>query len=149
MAETRPPETSKDLVEAFASLFNEVEPETPEEIDAVLRDAGHDLHEVAARMKAIAEKAIADSPLNWRERAKKDLPVALVRLKQFSLTATHDRTTIAGAIHELIAQLGAEVQPAFAHFRNLDSVSDEDLASLLADLEYLSSQQSSPEEGRK
>ena len=146
MGETRPPETSKDLVEAFASLFDEVEPETPEEIDAVLREAGHDPREVATRMKAIAEKAIADSPLNWRERAKKDLPVALARLRQLSSTVTRERSEIVKAIQELIAQLGAEGQPAYAHFRNLDTVSDEDLASLLADIEYLSSQQNNLKE---
>jgi len=54
----RPIETSEDLVRAFADLFDEIEPETPEEIDAVLREAGYDPDEVGARMKAVAERAL-------------------------------------------------------------------------------------------
>ena len=34
--------TSAELVRAFANLFDEIEPETPEEIDQVLREAGYD-----------------------------------------------------------------------------------------------------------
>jgi len=64
----RPIETGEDLVRAFADLFDEIEPETPEEIDAVLREAGYDPDEVGARMEAVAERALVDSPLNWRTR---------------------------------------------------------------------------------
>jgi hypothetical protein len=35
MDKRQPPATEEELVHAYADLFNEVEPETPEEIDAV------------------------------------------------------------------------------------------------------------------
>jgi len=54
--------TSEDLVRAFADLFDEVEPETPEEVDAALREAGYDPDQVAARMKAVAQEALKWPP---------------------------------------------------------------------------------------
>lgn len=38
--------------------FSEPEPETPEEIDSVLRELGYDPNTVAARMKTVAEYAL-------------------------------------------------------------------------------------------
>ena len=73
MDKRHPPATEEELVHANADLFNEVEPETPEEIDAVLREGGHDPDSIAARMKSIAERALARSPLNWRNRAQLEL----------------------------------------------------------------------------
>ena len=52
----KPVETSEDLVRVFADFFDEVE---LEDIDAVLREAGHDPDEVGARMRAVAERALA------------------------------------------------------------------------------------------
>lgn len=52
--------SDKQLVRATADLFDELVPETPEEIDAALREAGYDPDEVGARMKAVAERAIVD-----------------------------------------------------------------------------------------
>lgn len=52
----RPIKTSGDLVRVFANLFDAIEPESPEEIDQVLREAGYDADAVGARMKAAAEQ---------------------------------------------------------------------------------------------
>ena len=40
MTERRPPATEDELVRAFADVFNELAPETPEDIQAALRAAG-------------------------------------------------------------------------------------------------------------
>jgi hypothetical protein len=57
----RPPATEEELVHVFADLFDEVGPETPEEIDATLREEGHDPDTIAARMTSAAERALARS----------------------------------------------------------------------------------------
>lgn len=49
---------SQTLICTLADLFNEIGPETSEEIDAVLRESGYDPNEVSARMKVVAEYAI-------------------------------------------------------------------------------------------
>lgn len=48
--------SGEKLVQAFADLFDAVELETTEEIDATLREAGYDPDEVALRMADIAEE---------------------------------------------------------------------------------------------
>jgi hypothetical protein len=78
MNKRRPPATEEELVHAFADLFDEVEPETPEEVDAVLREVGHDPDTIAARMKSIAERALARSPLN---RAQQELEAERSKLE--------------------------------------------------------------------
>jgi hypothetical protein len=132
-------QTSEELVLAFADLFDELEPETPEEVASVLRDTGHAPDEVGARMKAVAEQALAKSPLNWRIRAQRELQAEREHLAGLAAPALRNRAEIIAAIKRLVAQSGAQM--AYAH-RNLESETDEDLASLLADLEYLASQQS-------
>lgn len=139
MSKRNPIQTSQDLVLAFADLFDELEPETPEEVASVLRDTGHDPDDVGARMKAVAEQALAKSPFNWRSRAQRELQAERERLAGFAMPALRSRVEIIAAIKRLVAQFGGQM--AYAH-RNLESETDEDLASLLADLEYLASQKS-------
>lgn len=129
-------QTSEDLVRAFAELFDELEPETPEEIASVLRDADKEPDEVGARMKAAAEQALAESPLNWRIRAQTELETERDRIAKRAAPALYSRVEIIAAIRRLIAQSGAQMTYAHRHF---ESETDEDIASLLADLEYLAS----------
>lgn len=137
MNKRTPIQTSEDLIHAFSELFDELEPETPEEVVSVLRDAGHDPDEVGARMKAVAEQALTESPLNWRRRAQRELETERNRIARLAVPASRSRVEIIAAIRQLVAQSGAQM--AFAH-RNLESETDEDLSSLLVELEYLASQ---------
>lgn len=142
MTKRRPIETSEDLVRTLADLFDEVELESPEEIDTMLRDAGYDPEEIGARMKTAAEQALEDSPFNWRNRAQKELEEERSRLEGFlSDSAEKSREEIIRAIDHLKTLLGGQAQQVHAFHRNLESESDEDLAKLLSELEYLASQQ--------
>jgi len=58
-------QTERDLVSAFADLFDQVQPTTPEEIDRTLRSEGYDPDQVAKRIAAVASQAATRSPLNW------------------------------------------------------------------------------------
>ena len=60
--------TPEELIQAVADLFNEVEPETPEEIEAVLREAGYDPDAIREQMKTIAERALSKQPQKWSEK---------------------------------------------------------------------------------
>jgi len=53
-------ETSEDLVNVLTAFLEEDDPETPEEIDAALREAGYDPEEIGAKMKTVAERALLD-----------------------------------------------------------------------------------------
>ena len=141
MNERRPPTTEDELIHAFTDLFNAVEPETPEEIQTTLRDAGYDPDSVAARMQAIAARAIENSPLNWRKRAQVELESEKARLEIIPSAQPGNRADIINFIKQLLTGLSGQQFEHAAHFRNFDQATDEDLASLLADLEYLVARQ--------
>lgn len=149
MNKRQPPATEEELVHAFADLFNEVEPETPEEIDAVLREGGHDPDTIAARMKSIAERALARSPLNWRNRAQREVEAERSKLDKVTPIVRRGRGEMITAIQQLLSRLQAhQLAPAHA-YRNFDQATDEDLASLLAELEYLVAGKPAHEEEEK
>jgi 2-hydroxychromene-2-carboxylate isomerase len=50
--------TNKELVHNLAKMFDEIEL-TPAEVDEALREAGYDPDEIGAKMKAIADDALA------------------------------------------------------------------------------------------
>ena len=147
MSERRPPTTEDELIRAFTDLFEALEPETSEEIHTTLRDAGYDPNSVAARMQAIAARAIENSPLNWRNRAQKEFESEKTRLETTASSEPRNRAGIIDAIKQLLVGGAGQQFELAAHFRNFDQATDEDLASLLADLEYLVAQQrQQPEE---
>lgn len=149
MNKRQPPATEEELVHAFADLFNEVEPETPEEIDAVLREGGHDPDTIAARMKSIAERALARSPLNWRNRAQREVEAERSELDKVTPIVRRGRGEMITDIQQLLSRLQAhQLAPAHA-YRNFDQATDEDLASLLAELEYLVAGKPAHEEEEK
>lgn len=149
MPNKKPPATDKDLIRAITDSFNEVEPDSPEEINAILRDAGYDPDQVARQMKAVAERALKESPLNWRERTQ-EMEDAKSRLIAFTSALPTSRAEIINAIKELVAKLGSgKSELAMAQYRNFESASDEDLASLLRQLQYLSAQENQRADGNK
>ena len=134
-------ETVEHFVHAFNEFLDKEDLLTPEEIDTELREAGLDPEKVGARMQAVAEHALASSLWNWRNRAVVELEQERARIADATRTVPRDRADIIGAIRELIAQTGSK--PAYAH-RNLEAQTDEDLADLLTELEYLASRQQRP-----
>lgn len=136
-------ETSEDLVRAFADLFDEVAPMTSEEIDDELRDVGLEPDEVGARMQAVVEEALAKTHRERRKKAAKEVAEERARIARAASNRPRERADIIAAIEHLSAQFGGRVRYAY---RNLESETDEDLASLLEDLEYLASQQRGQDE---
>jgi hypothetical protein len=142
MDKRKGPEDYEDLVNALADLFDEVGPETPEEVDMILVEAGYDPDEVAEHMNAIARQAMLNSPLSWRKRAQKELQEERARLEGLGGPPVKGRLEIVAAIQELIRRMGGEHHELVrAHFRNLEQATDDDLASLLRELEYLADRQ--------
>ena len=144
MAKRKPLETSEELVSAFADLFDAVEFETPEEIDAVLLEAGYDPNEIAARMRAVAVQTIAESPLNWRNQTDA-LEEERIRLASLPSALLPSREDLIAGIESILARLPTvRRRTVMAYHRNLDEATNEDLASLLAELQYLEARQGKP-----
>lgn len=133
-------ETDQDLINALADLFDEVNKNatfSEEEVDITLREAGYDPEQVVKNMQTIADQALANSPLNWRNRAPKELKEAKAKLQAMSTDRPLNKVELKKSIQQLLDQLSNPQKQAFAHFRNFESMSDEDLASLLNELEFL------------
>ena len=130
--------TEADILRTIADLFDQVLEDDMDEVDATLRGFGFDPDEVGARMKAVADKALAESPLNWRNRAPSELARARAKLDEYASTVNLPIAQLRELASSLMAQIEQRHgRPALAHFRNLEEVTDEDLASLVEDLRFL------------
>ena len=137
MKPRKSPATDEELVNAFMDLFNEIEPETEDEIDAILLQAGFDPKAVAVHMRQVADRAIEKSPLNWRNVVPAEFETEKARLTALRPRVHMSREVILEAIRNKVTRLGGKInQLGFAH-RNFDIASDDDLRSLLSELDYL------------
>jgi hypothetical protein len=133
-------ETNQDLVNVLADLFDEINENTDfseQELDEILHEAGYDPSEVAIKAQTVIEDALANSPLNWRNRAQQELEETRTRFQQMEINTPSDRVELLEAIQQILDQLGGTHKQALAHFRNFESTSDEDLASMLVELRFL------------
>jgi len=145
MSKHRPPETEKDLIRAFDVLFSAVEPESTEEIEALLRAEGLDPKELAAQGRALVDEAIAKSPYNWRNRAPQERRRAGEKYGEIESAFPKTREAILSAISDFKLRMPEQYSLATAQYRNLEDVSDDDLQTLLGDLMYIWSQPSQGE----
>ena len=120
----------EELVDAFYELFAEIEPETEEDIDAIIESAGLDPKAGVEKIEALARQALA-------EQARQGIKAARQQYQQKkSLTAgTHEE--LKRRVDEMLNQLSPQNRRAFAYHRNLETASDADLQSLLDDLTFL------------
>lgn len=137
MANNTPSNDYEKLLNALDDLFSELLMKDIDEVDAILREAGYDPDEVGTSLEAAAKHAIAQSPSNWRNRARREIEDAQTRLNKIS-PPKHTRSELMETIRRL---LSTQQQPAAAHFRNFEKLTDADLEKMIAELEYLAAQQ--------
>lgn len=130
--------SEEDVLRAFADLFDETLEEDPDDIDNALRQFGYDPAAIGKAMKAAAEQALQKSPLDWRNRAREDIERERAQIDSFTAPLAAGREKLLTWISDLLEQVKQQHgQQAVAHFRNLEEVTDEDLADLAAELQYL------------
>src|SRR3990170_6905754 len=80
MSEHKPLGTEEELANAVDELFEAIPPpETDEEVDTFLRECGYEPVELLSRLRQVVDDAAANSPLNWRNRALKEMEGARAR----------------------------------------------------------------------
>lgn len=119
-----------DLLNAFNNLFADLDPETPEETDEIIRSAGIDPDTYAAKIEELAQTVLA-------KQARLQVENARQKYDNRKTSQLRNRQSLIQQIQEKMSQLSARNRMAFAHHRNLESASDADLQSLLEDLLYL------------
>lgn len=134
MSKRKPPETDAELLAAFAELFDEIEMESDEDADEVLRAAGYDLDALDREIRAIVDETVASSLLNWRNK-QAEIAQAKERFNRMQkrLLSRPEMETTAKA---LFAKIPQSERPA-VHFRNFEEMTDEDLSSWLIELNFL------------
>ena len=138
---TKQKRTYKDYLSSLLSFLNSDEEEPSYDVDQVLTKAGYKPEDVGKKFQAVANESIAKSPHNWRNRASIEHAEAksgFVR-KNSTEKPQQSRSEILNAINTLLSQHNLRV--ALAH-RNFSDQSDEDLQSLLDQLEYIVAQKS-------
>ena len=134
MDKHKSPKTDVDIVREFESLFNSApEPNTNEEVAEILHDAGYDLETLQAKGLEFANSLIAN---NWRFVTSDEIDKAATKINKMPIRDGWDRNRLLEAIRKIskaLASGGGE--PALA-FRNLEKLTNGDLASVLQELEY-------------
>jgi hypothetical protein len=133
--------TNKDHLSNLLS-FMDANDEPSYDANQLLTEAGFNPDEVGKKFQNIANQSMAESPHNWRNRAHvahKNAKEEYQKTKSVQKTK-NSRTELIEAISALLSQHNLRV--SFAH-RNLTDQSDEDLESLLHQLEFIASQKSS------
>jgi hypothetical protein len=122
--------------------FLETKEEIPSyDVNEVLKKAGFNSEEIGKKFQAVANQSMAKSDLNWRntaqiahEQARADY------LRKKSIERPHrSRSEIIEIITLLLTQQNLNL--AIAH-RNFTNQTDEDLESLLDQLEFIASSKS-------
>ena len=131
------PRTDKEIVEAFAALFDEIDFDS-EEVNEILHEAGYDPNEVGNHLKQVVERTWAASPFNWRNQAD---AIQNERTKIDELISGAVDKTRGEMEQAAQALLGMFKKPAAVHFRNYKEMTDEELAGWLHELQYLLTKQ--------
>jgi len=142
-------ETEEQLIQVLEEFFCDVtEEESIENVESELRDLGYDLTKLEKKGRDIAKLHIANSPLNWRNKSKKEIELAKANLDKARIHEDQelDRKSIIDEIQMILLSLGNKNSNFVpAHFRNFETASDNDLSSMLEQLKYLTSDQTNIE----
>jgi hypothetical protein len=129
--------TKKGFIECLTDFMSDSEGLTQEEIATELEELGIDTAELSAAAQEIAKRGSAARRLAWRDRAKdrRGEIEELLKSKQIGRTAL----ALKDKVREIL--MGSYGQGALsyaeAYFRKRDSFSENDLESLIEDLEDL------------
>jgi hypothetical protein len=140
MTKPKAPATEEELLDCLVELFSEAELESQETTDSFLQEAGLNPDEVGARAREVAEAALSRSPLNWRNSALGKLESERLHRSQTPPSRPKGRPELMSAIQTFARRSDTANERVTALWRNLEKATDEDLVSLLADLEYLEQQ---------
>lgn len=134
MDEDKSKRTDLDIASEFDRLFDELsEPGSDEEVRAYLEEIGYDVEKLKAEGAAFVKDLIAS---NWRFANLREIHEAAAKINEIPMRKGWDRHKLTTAIEKISSALSSGgAHPSLA-FRNLDELTDADLATILQELEY-------------
>lgn len=140
MSDQKPIQSTEDLVNAIDDLIENAMMESLEEANAFLIEQGLDPDKIGKEFEQLAQQALSESPLHWKKRARAEIEQKREQLNKRLKISSLSRDEMLKAIRDLQRTLGG-ASPAIAYYRNFEEVSDEDLAGILTELEFLADAQ--------
>lgn len=139
MADRKPPETASEFLNRLAELLTSVPDRSLEELKEDLRSQGIDPEAVVERVQRLVETRLNEYRLKWQKQAKRERLAILERLRDVTAKLPAARSELERLLDEILSGLwGSRAQVyAQAYFRKLEQVTDNDLRSLLEDIERL------------
>lgn len=126
--------TDLDIASDFDRLFNEIpEPSSQEDVRAYLEEAGYDVEKLKVEGAAFVSDLIAS---NWRFAELQDIHATAAKINEVPMRKGWNRNQLTEAIEKLSTSLGSGGAQLSLAFRNLDELTDIDLATILQELEY-------------
>ncbi|MFN8469035.1 MAG: hypothetical protein U0X20_25990 [Caldilineaceae bacterium] len=135
MSTRKAPQTDVELINAFGELFDEVEIESVEEANAILKSAGYDPDATARRLLSAIDQALASSPMNWRNQ-QQQMAKARERMNSMRKWRYTSKADLEAAVQELLS-LVPRSQAVVAHYRSFQELAAEDLDTWLDELAFL------------
>lgn len=134
MDENRSKRTDLEIANEFDRLFNEIpEPETDEEVRALLVEAGYDFEILKTQGAELVNNLIAN---DWRFVSTEEIDDVAARIDEVPVRKEWNRNQLTAAIQKISTALASGgKQPSLA-FRNQEELTDSDLATILQELEY-------------
>lgn len=139
MVDRNAPETASQFLDRLTELLASLPDRSLEELKEDLRAQGIDPERVVERVERLVLSKLNEYRLRWQEQARRERRAILERLPDFTAKLPATRPELERTLAEIISRLwgpGAEAY-AQAYFRKLDQVTENDLRSLLEDLERL------------
>lgn len=134
MDENRSKRTDLDIAREFDRLFDEIpEPDSQEDVLTYLSEAGYDFEKLKLEGLAYINELISS---NWRFADSREINEAAAEIDELPLRTTWDRGQLIAAIKKLSAALSSSSTQLSLEFRNLNELTDTDLATVLQELEY-------------
>jgi hypothetical protein len=134
MEENKAKRSDVEIAKDFEQLFDEIpEPETNEEVTAYLIEAGYDPEVLKAQGVEFVANLIAN---NWRFISSEETEEATAKINEIPLRKHWNRSQLTNAIEKISSALALHGRQPVMAFRNLEELTDADLAIILQELEY-------------
>lgn len=139
MVDRKPPETASEFLDRLTQLLASVPDRSLEELKEDLQAQGIDPERVVDRVQRLVDAKLNDYRLRWQEQAKRERLAILGRLRNVTPKLPAARSDLERRFAEIISGLWGPRAQAYVHayFRKLERITENDLRSLLEDLERL------------
>ena len=134
MKENKPKRSDIEIAEEFDRLFDEIpEPKTDEEVLDYLIEAGYDPETLKTQGAEFVKYIMAS---NWRFVPLEDINETVTKIDEIPFRKEWNRLQLTTAIQKLSDALASKGRQPSLAFRNLQELTEADLAIILQELEY-------------